>query len=120
MPRPCESCPFRRDAPIAFGIDRFEQLRATIGEPGREVGFDAPMFACHWSVEGDEHVCAGWQAIHGINHLGARLAARTGVIPMDGFEPGEDWPELISDYDEVIALKAGPPGMCAIPTPPRR
>ena len=103
---PCKSCPWRVDQDARgipnFSLELAEGLADTCGEPGNEVPFGRPMFACHQSKEGTEVVCAGWQAVYGHYHLGARIAASVGTISPDGFAPGEDWPELHTSFDQVI------------------
>ncbi len=117
--RPCANCPFRADhQPGTFGRDRYQQLAGTIGRPGAEVAPDGPMFACHHSPEDDEHVCVGWLAVHGHNHLGVRLAVLRGRLdPPDT----AGWPPLVDDdYDAMVDRVAGPEGTCLIDPPRRR
>jgi hypothetical protein len=117
--RPCATCPFRVDHdPGTFGIDAYDDLRATVGAPGAEAWIDAPLFACHHSRAGEESVCAGWLAVCGHKHLGVRLAVATGRL--EPVEPDDTWPALHPDYDTVVAHAAGPPGACKIPAPPPR
>ncbi|OWL95614.1 hypothetical protein B7435_30205 [Mycolicibacterium peregrinum] len=100
--RPCANCPWRTDSPAGeFSAERYEALRATAGSPGREAGLDAPIFACHKSEPGRDRACAGWLAVAGVDHLGIRLAVALGRLPSTVFQPGGDWPELFSSYDEM-------------------
>jgi hypothetical protein len=99
---PCANCPWRKDSePGEFPPERYRALRSTAGRPGQEVDMRAPIFACHKSAEGKEMACAGWLAQVGYQHLGMRLAVVQGRLPVEALEPGEDWPELFEDYDEL-------------------
>jgi uncharacterized protein DUF6283 len=103
--RPCDECPFRRDAlPGRFPACRYEALTATAGTPGHEAPFDAPMFACHKTPDGQERACAGWLAVAGFAHLGVRLAVLTGRLDPAALAPGQGWPELYGSYQEVAAV----------------
>lgn len=113
MPRPCDEsatwgrCPFRRDAdPGEFTAQRYEQLAATAGGPGREAPIGAPMFACHHTADGAEVACAGWLAVCGHFHLGVRFALATGRLDPDRVGPLPGWPELFDSYDEMAAAQA--------------
>jgi hypothetical protein len=90
-----------------FPPERYEALRETTGEQGREAPLGAPMFACHKSVDGQEFVCAGWLASVGYESLTARVAASQGIIDPEGFEPGADWPELHASYAALEAVHGG-------------
>jgi hypothetical protein len=122
QPRPCITCPWRRDTPPgAFGIDRYQQLRNTVESPdGGSPGLADPMFACHNTIEGREAACAGWLAVYGHGHVRVRLAVATGRIPPEALTPAAGWPDLYGDYDELVAAMAGPAGVCAIPVPTGR
>ena len=73
-PRPCVSCPYRKDVPSGvwdqteyarlrvYDLDVAEQAMA--GETG--------AFGCH---QNDGRLCAGWVACHGTDTLGIRLLA---------------------------------------------
>lgn len=103
--RPCIECPWRVDvAPGQFPPERYEALRGTTGEPGREAPLGAPLFACHKAPEGGEFVCAGWLAAVGLENLTARLLAVQGRLTGVGFHPGDDWPELHGSYAELLAV----------------
>jgi hypothetical protein len=107
---PCAECPFRRDTkPGRFPACRYDALRETVGEPGREQPPGAPMFACHKSPEGREEACAGWLAVCGIEHLGVRMAVLTSRLEPEDLRPGEGWPELFASYEEMAAVQGGTP-----------
>lgn len=104
--RPCEECPWRRDTPPGqFPAERYEALRNTSGSRGNEVAFDAPMFGCHKSADGNEIACAGWLAVVGYEHLGVRLALMDHRLPPEAMSPGEDWPDLFDSYAEMAAAQ---------------
>lgn len=105
--RPCRECPWRRDTPAGkFEACRYDDLRATSGRRGAEAGLYAPIFACHMSPEGGEYACAGWLASVGHDHIEVRLAVVTGQLPAEALEPGQDWPELFTEFDEMAAAQA--------------
>ncbi len=59
-PRPCESCPYRRDVPSGvWAVSEYVRLldydRPTALQP-------AGVFLCH---QADGRVCAGWAGCHG-------------------------------------------------------
>jgi hypothetical protein len=105
---PCRSCPWRVDQDArsipGFVLSLAEGLAVTCASErgGESVGHDEPQFACHQSRDGDEIVCAGWLAVEGSEHVGARLAVAFGKHPPDALRPGDDWPELHDSYAEVI------------------
>lgn len=103
--RPCSECPWRRDAePGRFDPERWDSLRASSADAqGFGPGFDAPLFACHKTPEGEERACAGWLAVEGANHPVVRLDVLTGNIPSCALRPGEGWPELHETLIEAMA-----------------
>jgi hypothetical protein len=84
------------------------------------LSLEAPMFACHQSIEGAEQACAGWLATHGWDHIGVRMNLIAGQIPADALEPGPDWPQLWPDFDTMVEQMAGPWGACRIRPPESR
>lgn len=103
--RPCAECPWVKSTPAGqFPAERYEALRNTTGEPGRERFLGESMFACHKSREDEEFYCAGWLASVGYYHLGVRVLVSRGVIPPEAMEPGADWPALHESYDELLAV----------------
>ncbi|WP_324189941.1 DUF6283 family protein [Nocardia cyriacigeorgica] len=104
---PCAECPWRRDvSPGQFSVERFVDMACTSGRPGEEAGLDAPLFACHKTVEGREQACSGWLAAVGYHHLGVRLAVAMGRLDPLALEPGEGWPELFASYAEMTSTQA--------------
>ncbi|MFF7415791.1 DUF6283 family protein [Streptomyces lydicus] len=76
-PRPCESCPYRRDVPAGIWAgEEYEKLRRYDADtPNQPTG----MFQCH-QADGDSNarrICAGWVGCHEGEHL---LALRLAVI----------------------------------------
>ncbi|WP_280216722.1 DUF6283 family protein [Nocardia neocaledoniensis] len=76
-PRPCVSCPYRRDVPSGvWDFGEYEKLRGYDGD----MGVQAPhLFQCH-QTDADSAVrrmCAGWVGCHGGGEL---LALRLALI----------------------------------------
>ncbi|MET9611698.1 DUF6283 family protein [Kitasatospora indigofera] len=85
-PRPCDSCPYRRDVPSGiWAAEEYEKLRAydapTAEQPAR-------TFRCHQSDADSEagRVCAGWAGCHGETLLAPRIALLTGDIDAPTFD----------------------------------
>lgn len=80
-PRPCASCPYRRDVPSGvWAPEEYQKLpaydRDTMGQPPQ-------VFLCHQAGRGDDRarVCAGWAGCHDTgNLLALRFAAITGSM----------------------------------------
>ena len=79
-PRPCESCPYRRDAPSGlWDVREYEKLPAY----DRDTAFQpAELFLCHQnSADGGRvRLCAGWVGCHGYELLALRLAGIRGEL----------------------------------------
>lgn len=58
------------------------------------------------AADGRELPCAGWLAAVGYFHVGIRLLAARGEIPVEALRPGADWPELHETYEEMVEAKA--------------
>jgi hypothetical protein len=58
-PRPCPSCPYRRDCPSGiWDVSEYERLRGYDGEIGEQAAAGAfGLFACHSTPA---LLCAGW------------------------------------------------------------
>jgi hypothetical protein len=104
---PCQQCPWRKDADLADFTDAdFIKLGAANGRPGAEASLDGPMMSCHLDQPGTAHamrLCGGWLATVGHDHLAVRFHVLTGKLPADVLAPGEDWPALYADLDEMLA-----------------
>ncbi|MFC9817816.1 DUF6283 family protein [Streptomyces virginiae] len=97
-PRPCESCPYRRDVPAGiWASEEYEKLRRydadTPNQPPR-------LFQCHQSDPGDDsrRICAGWAGSHDSDHLLAlRLAVLDGSIDTATHQ-------AVTDYTSPVPL----------------
>lgn len=104
--RPCAECPWRVDTkPGQFEACRYERLANTSGRPGAEAPFGAPLFACHKTPDGAEAACAGWLAAVGRDNITVRVLLAQRRLPPEVLTPGEDWPALHADYDDMRAAK---------------
>ena len=78
-PRPCDSCPYRRDVPSGVWVaDEYRKLLAYDREtPYQPTG----VFLCHLQ---NGHVCAGWAGCHrGDDLLALRLAVASGGMTVE-------------------------------------
>ncbi|MGA5135559.1 DUF6283 family protein [Streptomyces olivoreticuli] len=97
-PRPCESCPYRRDVPSGiWAHEEYEKLRRYDAPTGKQ-----PMgvFLCHQADPGSpaSRVCAGWAGCHDGGHL---LALRLAVF--DG-SMNAVVVEAVADYKSPVPL----------------
>lgn len=110
-PRPCSSCPYRRDVPSGvWAREEYEKLRR----------YDAPtwaqppaLFLCHLA---SGRVCAGWAGCHDGDHL---LSLRIAVA--DGRMTVEDV-EATATYQSPVPLfatgeEAAAHGLAEVATP---
>lgn len=91
-PRPCESCPYRRDVPSGvWAADEYAKLPGYDREtPFQPVG----VFLCH---QHNGRVCAGWAGCHdGDELLALRIAAVDGSM-------------TAADIDATIAYRSPVP-----------
>jgi len=74
-PRPCASCPYRKDAPSGlWERNEYDKLPAYDGDiPDQLFAGAVGVFLCH---QRDENLCAGWVAAHGAGNLLALRMAR--------------------------------------------
>lgn len=90
-PRPCLSCPYRRDVPSGlWDPSEYEKLPGYDGPIGEQ---SPGAFYCH---QQDGKLCAGWVACHDMNEsLALRLSASI-----------QDWPrdevEAVLDYETDV------------------
>lgn len=105
--RPCVRCPWAKTTPPGeFTLQRYEQLRDTVGSPGYEVPPGGPLFACHKSPETRERPCAGWLAVVGWHHLTIRLWVMRELLDASVLESKPGWPDLFDNYDELVRTQA--------------
>jgi hypothetical protein len=92
-PRPCASCPYRRDVPSGVWA---ETEYAKLPEYDAETAYQPPgVFMCH---QQDGRMCAGWTATHDMeDSLAFRLAAMTGDLPAEHVE-------AVLDYQTDVPL----------------
>ncbi|MFE7545794.1 DUF6283 family protein [Streptomyces platensis] len=74
-PRPCESCPYRRDVPAGIGAsEEYEKLRRYDADTPNQ---PTKLFQCH-QADGDSdnrRICGGWAGCHeGEDLLALRVA----------------------------------------------
>jgi len=114
---PCDECPVRcdnADNPRSkFPAERWETLRATIGDASGLGLLDMPMFGCHKGTPGapdEDLACAGWLAAFGHRSVPVRLAVAYGQLDTTALEPGPNWPPLYQDWEEMAAAQQWRPG----------
>jgi hypothetical protein len=83
-PRPCASCPYRRDVPSGVWTEHEYAKLPNYDEPtwSQPVG----LFLCHQRDRDDDRVsvCSGWAGCHDGDHLMAvRIALSTGEITVE-------------------------------------
>ena len=91
-PRPCESCPYRRDVPSGVWVaEEYAKLPAY----DRPTAEQPPgLFLCH---QQDGRACAGWAGCHDMNEsLAVRFAAISGV--------SEETIDALCDYVSPVPL----------------
>ncbi|WP_084223516.1 DUF6283 family protein [Kitasatospora cheerisanensis] len=86
-PRPCDSCPYRRDVPSGIWADEeYEKLRRY----DRETPYQpAAIFSCHQNDKGSpaSRICAGWAGCHDASSLLAlRVAVAGGRLTVAAYE----------------------------------
>ena len=85
-PRPCASCPYRRDVPAGiWDASEYQKLIAYDRDTSQQPG---GLFLCH-QTEGDDpkaRLCAGWVGCHGGDLLALRLALINGRIDGSVFD----------------------------------
>lgn len=83
-PKPCASCPYRRDVPSGvWAAAEYDLLERYDGELWEQ---PEGLFQCHQNDRGSDRaqLCAGWVACHGPRELlGVLLAAATARMTPD-------------------------------------
>lgn len=79
-PQPCQSCPYRADAPS--GIWAAEEYAKLVGYDADTASQPPNLFLCHQTDADDPRarLCAGWVGCHGDQLLSLRLAASRGDL----------------------------------------
>jgi hypothetical protein len=122
MTRPCENCPYRKDA--ALGHWSREEFRAVLegerGDFGRRPGKNAPVWACHKQLAlapAERGFCAGWlldQKRRGVPSIALRIYLAT----------SEEARSAIDQVDSDVPMYPTPQAMCRAngvrPSPRRR
>jgi hypothetical protein len=98
-PRPCPSCPYRRDCPsgvwAAATYDILPKYDGGTAEQAAKGAFG--VFGCH---QGDGQLCAGWCHVHGDDeNLALRLAA--------SLDPDVDVPAVLAYVTGVPLFASG-------------
>jgi hypothetical protein len=65
----------------------------------------APTLSCHLDQPGTAHpmrLYAGWLAVVGPEHMGIRMSVIAGRLPAEALSPGDGWPELYRDLEELL------------------
>ncbi|GGX36468.1 DUF6283 family protein [Streptomyces noursei] len=92
VPRPCDSCPYRRDVPSGiWAHEEYEKLRrydaSTPDQP-------TALFQCH-QTDGDSaarRICGGWAGCHDGTHLLAlRIALLAGQIDASTYQAAAEY-----------------------------
>lgn len=79
-PRPCDSCPYRRDVPSGvWSANEYEKLTQYDNETALQ---PQGVFQCHQQdADSDQaRLCAGWVACHGQELLALRLGIAIGDV----------------------------------------
>lgn len=102
-PRPCESCPYRRDAPSGvWAAAEYVKLLAY----DLDTAFQPKLlFLCHQNIaEGDRaRLCAGWVGCHGGELLALRLAGVSGEMSDADLRASFDYRSPVSLFDSGAA-----------------
>ncbi|MFE1775556.1 DUF6283 family protein [Streptomyces sp. NPDC059008] len=115
-PRPCESCPYRRDVPAGVWADEeYAKLaRYDADTPYQPTG----TFQCH-QTDADGHsrrICAGWAGCHeGEDLLALRLAVLGGSMDPATYRAVVEYESPVPLFPSGSAAAAH--GAAGIPTP---
>ncbi|MBN6034183.1 DUF6283 family protein [Amycolatopsis sp. 195334CR] len=115
-PRPCASCPYRRDVPSGvWHTDEYEKLPRYDAETGEQ---PRVLFLCHQNDGDDKHrrMCAGWAGCHdGDELLAVRLAVLAGNISPETAQAVVDYQSPVPLFDS--GAEAAEHGVRDINTP---
>lgn len=90
-PRPCQSCPYRRDVPSGvWDTTEYAKLPAYDYPTGEQ---PLSLFQCHQTDANSDRarMCAGWAGCHGEELLSLRLAVVTGQISPATYTAATDY-----------------------------
>lgn len=91
-PRPCTSCPYRRDVPSGiWAASEYAKLPAYDADTAAQ---PSQVFLCHQNDHDSDRtrVCAGWAGCHDGTHLLAlRFAAVTGSMTPEAIDATMDY-----------------------------
>ncbi len=93
-PRPCSSCPYRRDVPSGVWHEQeYAKLPAydldTMSQPGG-------LFMCH---NHSDNLCTGWVGCHGDQLLALRLAVISGTMTGEEYGKACDYVSPVPLFD---------------------
>lgn len=89
-PRPCKSCPYRRDVPSGvWHPEEYTRLAEYDEKPDRPVKLEA--FHCHQeNAHGRPTVCVGWLGCHGTKAVAVRVALASGQLTLEDVDRAHD------------------------------
>ena len=93
MRRPCDECPWRKDAVRQFPAERFRVLAPTAYELAET------MFACHKTPDDRPRACAGFLLNGAAHNLSVRLSVMRGDIDLGDVSDGGH--ELHASYVDM-------------------
>lgn len=103
-PRPCQSCPYRRDVPSGvWSADEYSKLRQYDGDTWAQ---SPNLFQCHQldAANPAARMCAGWVGCHGgIELLALRLAVRRGHITPETYAAAVDYESPVPLWESGAA-----------------
>ncbi|MFD9062708.1 DUF6283 family protein [Kitasatospora purpeofusca] len=85
-PRPCDSCPYRRDVPSGiWATEEYDKLRAYDAPTGEQ---PQAVFLCHQNDadSASSRICAGWAGCHSADLLAPRIAVLTGQMDQPTYQ----------------------------------
>jgi len=111
-PRPCESCPYRRDvAPGVWAEEEYAKLPSYDGETWEQ---SPTAFYCH---QQDGRLCAGWVGCHDMQEsFGLRMLSAGGGIDLEALEATLDYVSPVPLFESGAA--AAEHGRSGIEQPP--
>lgn len=122
-PRPCKSCPYRRDVPS--GIWDESEYRKLVTYDGGTAGQPVEIFQCHQHDRGDSRsrICAGWAGCHAggddsAQLLSLRLAVVRGHISEATYVAASEYVSPVELFDSGAA--AARHGMREVARPSRK